>query len=125
MSFSYSPDQLSTSTTYQIRLEIGDTVESGSQFDDAELERFYSDEGSNVLKASARALETLSQRYARRASFTADGLSVQWAQSAQACREQANALRDRASVVASGGYRTRTVHMTRHDGYSTTVVAGS
>lgn len=123
--FSYNAGLVATTPLYKIRLEVGDTTESGSQFTDAELNWFYSDEGSNTLKASARALEVMAQRYSHRAAFTADGLTVEWTNAAKAAREQANALRSRASEVASGGYRARTIHMTRHDGYSTTVVAGS
>ena len=120
MGFTYSASALSTSVIWQIRREIGDTAESGSQFDDAELTYFYGQEGSNVLRASARALEALAQKYSRKASFSADGLSIQWAQAAQESRAQASALRS-----AANGRGTRSVRMTRVDGFSNDVKAGS
>ena len=119
MGFTYSAAQLGTSYLYQIRLEIGDTTESGSLFDDAELEQFYSAEGSSVLKASARALEAAAQTYSRKASFNADGLSINWANTAQQAREQAKELRKRAAGAS------KTIKMIRQDGYSSTVAAGS
>lgn len=120
MGFSYDALTASTCPLYAIRLEIGDTESSGSLFDDAELTHFYSEEGSSTLKAAARAMEALAQRYARRASFSADGLSVQYQGAAQEARAQAKEMRKRA-----GGSGTRTIAMTRHDGYSNDVTAGS
>ena len=119
MTFTYSASAVATSTLWQIRLEIGDNAESGSIFDDAELTQFYSAEGSNVLKASARALETLAQTYSRKASFNADGLSINWANTAQQARDQAKELRKRASGTS------KTIKMVRHDGFSHTIAAGS
>lgn len=116
--FTYQPGSLSTSSLYQIRLEIGDTKSSGSVYDDAELNYFYDQEGSSVLKAAARALE----QWARRASMnptqiSSAGLNITL-QPAEAYKQAAE-LRRRAAGTSS------TVAMTRRDGYSTTVVAGS
>jgi hypothetical protein len=108
MGFSYDALTTSTCPLYAIRLEIGDTDSSGSLFDDS------------VLKASARAMEALAQRYARRASFSADGLSVQYQGAAQEARAQAKEMRKRA-----GGTGTQTIAMIRRDGYSSDVAAGS
>ena len=108
-----------STTLGRIRIEAADTVVSASKFDDDELLYFYSEEGNSIRKAAAHALEVQAQRYAQKASFSADGLSVQWAQSAQECRAQAKELRKRA------GGASKTVHMTRHDGYSSDVTAGS
>jgi len=119
MGFTYSAAQLSSTPLYQIRLEIGDTTESGSQFDDAELTQFYSAEGSSVLKASARALEVLAQTYSRKASFNADGLSITWTDAAKSARQQALELRKRAAGAS------KTIKLIRHDGYSHTIAAGS
>lgn len=120
MGFSYDALTTSTCPLYAIRLEIGDTDSSGSLFDDSELTYFYAQESSSVLKASARAMEALAQRYARRASFSADGLSVQYQGAAREARAQAKEMRKRA-----GGVGTQTIAMIRRDGYSSDVAAGS
>ena len=68
MTFTYSASALSTTALFQIRREIGDTSESGSLFDDAELTYFYAQESNNTRLAAARALvgaQQLSQQQGR------------------------------------------------------------
>lgn len=120
MTFTYSASALSTSSLFQIRREIGDVSESGSQFDDAELSYFYGQESNSVFKAAAHALEALAQKYSHKASFSADGLSVQWSQAATDATAQADRLRK-----AAAGRGTRTIKAYRQDGYSNDVKAGS
>lgn len=108
-----------TTNRGKTRLILGDTSTSGSIFGDDEIDYFLSEEGSSVYKAAALGLESLAQRYAHKASFSADGLSVQYNDMAQSCRAQAKELRKRAGGGAAA------YAMTRYDGYSDDVTAGS
>ena len=109
MAFSYTAG--STAARDRVRLEIGDTDSDRALFQDAEIDDFLTQEGDHVLKAAARACETLAVRVARDFSFSADGASFQKAQVAQMFMAQAKRLRRKASG-------TPTVMPRRKDGYS-------
>ena len=109
MAFSYSAG--STAERDRVRLEIGDTDSERILFQDAELDDFLSQEGNNILGASARACETLAVRFARDFSFSADGANFQKANVTKVYAEQAKRLRRQARG-------TTTVMPRRVDGYS-------
>ena len=62
MAFSYTAG--STADRDRVRLEIGDTDEERVLFQDSELDDFLSQEGDNVMAASARACEVLAVKFA-------------------------------------------------------------
>ena len=109
MAFSYTPG--STADRDRVRLEIGDTDDSRALFQDAELDDFLAQEGDDILKASARACETLGVRFAREFTFSADGASFQKGNISQMYVNQAKRLRRKSQG-------TTTVMPRRKDGYS-------
>ena len=109
MAFSYTAG--STADRDRVRLEIGDTDESRALFLDAEIDDFLAQEGDEVLKASARACETLATRFAREFTFSADGASFQKGNISQMYMNQAKRLRRKSQG-------TTTVIPRRKDGYS-------
>ena len=109
MAFSYTAG--STADRDRVRLEIGDTDEDRSLFQDAELDDFLSQEGNSILGASARACETLAVKFARDFTFSADGASFQKGSVTQMFMAQAKRLRRQARA-------TTTVMPRRVDGYS-------
>ena len=109
MAFSYTAG--STADRDRVRLEIGDTDEEKVLFQDSELDDFLSQEGDNVMGASARACEVLAVKFARDYSFSADGGSFQKNQVTLMYQRLARRLRNRARG-------TTTVMPRRKDGYS-------
>ena len=109
MAFSYTAG--STADRDRVRLEIGDTDEDRILFQDAELDDFLAQEANSILGLSARACETLSTRFARDFTFTADGASFQKGNITQMYMNQAKRLRRQARA-------TTTVMPRRVDGYS-------
>lgn len=109
MAFTYTAG--STAERDRVRLEIGDIDSDRALFQDAELDDFISQEGDNVLKASARACETLAVRFARDFTFSADGASFQKGNITQMYMAQAKRLRRKAQG-------TTTLMPRRKDGYS-------
>jgi len=117
--FSYDLD----AAVGQIRLEIGDTDNTadagvkpdGTNFSDAELNHFYSQEGSDVLAASARACEVLARMWARQAkSVKIRDYSIDTRSQAKYFKELGEELRKRTGSLYAGG----SVPTTRVDGYS-------
>ena len=109
MAFSYTAG--SSADRDRVRLEIGDTDSDRALFQDAELDDFLSQEGDSVLKASARAGETLAVRFARDFSFSTEGSSFQKGNITQMYMNQAKRLRRKAQG-------TTTIMPRRKDGYS-------
>ena len=109
MAFSYTAG--STADRDRVRLEIGDVDSDRVLFQDAEIDDFLSQEGNSILGSAARACETLSVRFARDFSFSADGASFQKNQVTIMYAAQAKRLRRQARS-------TTTVMPRRVDGYS-------
>jgi hypothetical protein len=86
-----------TTNAGQVRLLIGDTVDSGHLFEDAEIAAFLSLNGDNVRLAAAQALEAIAAnqvmvlKVIRRLDLSTDGAAV-----ARELRQQASSLRDQA-----------------------------
>jgi len=95
-----------------LRLELGDTDEPTALFADEELTDIIAAEVS-LMASAARCCEILATRFARQFSFSADGLSAQKGQLADAYRKRALDYRRRV------GSTSETI--TRVDGYSSTV----
>lgn len=108
MSFTYD---LSTAIG-KLRLLIPDNDATAIELQDNEISFFLSERGQNVRAAAADACNWLARKYAKLASFTADGLSVQHGQRAQTFAERAKEL----AASAQGGIGS--VALTRTDGYS-------
>ena len=109
MAFSYTAG--STADRDRVRLEIADTDESRALFQDAEIDDFLAQEGDSVLKAAARACETLSMRFARDFDFTADGATFRKSQQHAHYASEAKRLRRKAQG-------STTIMPRRQDGYS-------
>lgn len=103
MAFSYdlASSDSATAAVSQIRLEIGDTVEGSgplpdsANLQDAELQYFYSSEGSHVKRAAAAALEALAARWAAYAGSYKLGPESEAFKQAEAYRKAAEQLRAR------------------------------
>lgn len=96
MSFSYA---LPIATDiHRVRNLIPDTVESGAQFADEEIQAFLDQEGGDVLLATAQALETLAQKFAMGAiRYTINGFSMDRTSIAPQLRDRAKNLRESAN----------------------------
>lgn len=123
MPFTYDLD----TPTGQIRLEIGDTDNAtgagvkptGGNFSDAELSRFYATEGSQVLRAAARACEVLARMWAGAGqNVRIRDYSVNSTEKTKYYRELAAELRQRAG---GGGFVSGSAPTVRVDGYSNDV----
>ena len=108
MSFTYDL----TTNIGKVRLLIPDNEETAYDIEDAEITYFLTEVGSNVNAAAIRACKWLARKYAKQATFTADGLNVQLTQRAQAFAERAAELES----DLNGGMSSAAI--TRSDGYS-------
>jgi hypothetical protein len=108
MAFSYDL----TMDRGKVRFLIDDADYSDYELEDAEIDYFLTRSGSSVNAAAVEACFWLARKYAKKASFTADGLSIQNGQKAQIFAERAKELQ----IQAIGGVTS--VAITRTDGYS-------
>lgn len=108
MAFSYDL----TMNRGKVRFLIDDADYSDYELEDAEIDYFLTRSGSNVNAAAIEACFWLARKYAKKASFTADGLTIQNGQKAQIFAERARELQ----IQAIGGATSVTI--TREDGYS-------
>jgi len=108
MSFSYDL----TTALGQVRFMLDDTEATAYELEDAEITWMLAQRGSNVKATAVDACNWLARKYAKLASFSADGLSVQYGQRAQNYAERAKEL----AASAQGGMGS--VPLTREDGYS-------
>ena len=84
-----------TTNAGQVRLLIGDTVESGHLFEDAEIAAFLTMNGDNVRLAAAQALETMAANQVMVLKvMNVQGFSTNGAALAAELRNQAKALRE-------------------------------
>src|SRR5687768_14104956 len=111
-----------TTTTGQIRLLIGDAVESngvkpdGSNFTDSEIAFFYEREGS-IERAASLACETLAHLWNVQPDFEADGLRVN--------RQQIAAGWWGAALRWRGAAGARSISLIRQDAYSDNIAANT
>lgn len=70
MSFSYDVTALSTSTVYQVRLKLGDTVESAATFQDEEIQFALDQHSDDVLLACIDCVVMILPRVAAKTDFT-------------------------------------------------------
>ena len=108
MSFTYTL----TTNLGKVRLLIPDNVATAYDLEDDEITYFLTERGSNVQAAAADACQWLARKYAKLATFTADGLTVQHGE--RAAQYAARAKELRADVAGS----MSTIAITRTDGYS-------
>ena len=108
MSFTYTL----TTNVGKLRLLIPDNVATSYDLEDDEISYFLTERGSNVKAAAVDCCNWLARKYAKLATFSADGLSVQ-----HTARAEAYAMRARELALAAQGDMS-TLPITREDGYS-------
>jgi hypothetical protein len=108
MSFTYSLDN----AIGQVRFLVPDREATAYDLEDAEITYMLSQRGQNVKAAAVDACNWLARKYAKLATFQADGLSIQHGQRAQNFAERAKEL------AASSQGSIGSVAINREDGYS-------
>lgn len=108
MAFTYSLD----TNRGKVRFLIEDTDLDNYELENDEIDYFLTRTGSNVNAAAVEACFWLARKYAKKASFTADGLSIQHGERARIFAERAKELQ--AQTI--GGMTS--VEIDREDGYS-------
>jgi hypothetical protein len=108
MSFSY----LLATSIGKVRLLIPDNDSTAFDLEDDEITYFLGQAGSSVNGAAVKACMWLARKYAKKASFSADGLSIQHGQRATIFAERAKELQ-----AESDGYMAA-VTLEKQDGYS-------
>ncbi len=96
----------------QVRLLVPDNDSTAYDLQDAEITYFLTDVGDSVKGAAVKACKWLARKYAKKATFSADGLSVSYGARADAYFRTAAAL----EAELLGGMTA--VDLTRVDGYS-------
>lgn len=101
-----------TTNRGKVRFLIEDTDLSAYELENDEVDYFLTRCGSNVNAAAVEACFWLARKYAKKASFTADGLSIHHGERARLFAERAKELQ----AQTLGGVSSVTI--TREDGYS-------
>lgn len=105
MTWTYSGNPI-TSTTDEIRFLIGDTDDSDPLLQDEEIQYLYNQWFTNygtVFYVASIACETIAASYAREASHSADGVSVQLGEIQEKFTKQAETLREQHMSLLVGG----------------------
>lgn len=105
MSFSYSGDP-SDSNIDAVRFYLQDTDEDNPLLSDEEIEFIYDDwyeVNRSLVYVASVAAETISAKFAREVSYSADGVSVSGDQLQQKYNELATSLRDMYKAQARAG----------------------
>ena len=108
MTFTYDLD----TAIGQVRLLVPDNDTDAYDLTDEEITYFLGQVGQSVQAAAVRACRWLARKYAKRASFTADGLTMRYSEQAQAFAVRAQEL----AAEAGGGLSS--VEIDRQDGYA-------
>jgi len=108
MSFSY----VLTTSIGKVRLLIPDNDSTNYDLEDDEITYFLGQAGASVNGAAVTACNWLARKYAKKAAFSADGLSIQNSQRASLFAQRAAELQAEAD-----GHMTA-VTLDRQDGYS-------
>lgn len=82
--WTYNPQQLATSSLFQVRRILGDIIEKDPQLQDAEIE-FFITQRTSVMGAAADAARSLAAQYSRKVDVTSPG-ELRTAYSTQADR---------------------------------------
>ena len=99
MSWTYNVAQLSTNQTYQIRLLIGDTIQTDQQFQDEEIV-FMLSKRSTIYGAAAELCRSLASRFARKADSMDREMRTQYSAISRNYLAMANTFSARASSGA-------------------------
>lgn len=105
MTWTYTGDP-GASTGDEIRFLIGDTDESDPLLSDQEIEYLYNkwfQTYGTVFYVASIACETIAASYAREASHSADGVSVQLGEIQAKFTKQAETLREQHASLLIGG----------------------
>lgn len=114
MAFTYDLNN----ATGTVRLLIPDKDIDAHELEDAEIVYFLSDMGNNVKAAAVAACRWLARKYAQKASFTADGLTMKFTERAQAFAARAEEL----AKGLQGGVAA--VELDRRDGFASAAQEG-
>jgi hypothetical protein len=101
-----------TTNVGKVRLLVPDNDSAAHDLEDAEISYFLTQTGASVEGAAVRACKWLARKYSKKASFSADGLSMQHTARAQEFAKRAAELESElfgGMVVAD---------IDRQDGYS-------
>ena len=96
----------------KVRLLIPDNDSTAYDLEDAEITYFLTETGNNVVAGAVKACNWLARKYAKKASFSADGLTMHYGERARLFAERAREL----ETEVSGGMSA--VTLSRSDGYS-------
>lgn len=102
----------------QVRLLVPDHTATAYELEDAEISFFLAQNGSNVWAAAADACDHLSRKFSQKVGFTADGLTVGYAERAREYAARAQELRGRVSAGMAA------VTLARSDGFSEEAASG-
>ena len=81
-----------TTDTGKVRLLVPDNDSSNYELEDAEIEYFLDQAGDNARAAAVSACRWLARKYAKLATFKADGLEVQHSKRAEVYAARADEL---------------------------------
>jgi hypothetical protein len=101
-----------TTSIGKVRLLIPDNDATAYDLEDDEITYMLTEVGNEVKAAAVKCCKWLARKYAKKATFSADGLSMQNGDRAKTFAERARELEQEAS----GAFGT--IDMTRDDGYA-------
>jgi hypothetical protein len=122
MSATYNPAQIDPATgdpISAVRWLLQDTDTSAADISDAELNAIYTTHDSalpqdlRVYRTGAALAQALHRRYAKQATFSSDGTSVQLSERARSWADIASSLTLLAGAVESGGVLQTVVYARR------------
>lgn len=108
MTFSYDPSTLAADTVDQVRLTIGDTVDTGHMLEDEEIQFFLDSNSENIYLASSRICTSLAARYSRLVDKNVGDLRIRSSEKSKQFAAQAITLfniyqRQRSAYIYAGG----------------------
>lgn len=99
MVWSYNPAQLPANTTFQVRLLIGDTVQTDQQFQDEEIV-FTLSKRASIYGAAADLCRALASKFSRKADTMDRDMRTQYSAIARNYLSMANSYSARASSAS-------------------------
>lgn len=101
MTFTYNPSSVATSQMMQVRLVIGDTVESDQQIQDEEID-FFLTQRSSIYGAAAECCRSLASQYSRSADMRTGASDAKYSQMAVAYALRAQQFDAKAAAAGAG-----------------------
>jgi hypothetical protein len=101
MTWTYTPEQLATSTMMQVRLLIGDTYTLDQQMQDEEINYFISTR-STLYGAAAECCQALAAKFSRSFDFGVGTTRTSLSQMQKQYTQKAIQFNDKASLAGAG-----------------------